>query len=278
MAAPSFAQIQSFTQVENQLEQAALDEFMEYVHDGMTFDELTEIAAQIAGKYAMFGCELGAQWYDLCSELAGVNAEPAYVNPPTWEELADRAIAAAEAHPELPPEHVLGEFLQNVVAGSVRDTGDANLQRDYERGLCAGKWSRVPVGETCAWCLMLASQGAWYKSQESALGKRAGHYHNRCDCVAVFHSDPDQIYGYKDLFKYKEMYYDADNRRQAAASGRDPYPDDLAQRIKDAEAAHEALEDEKERKAAARGEKYKRVPWTQYNEDLILMRDMYGLK
>lgn len=268
MAAPNFAQIQSFNQVDGQLQQAALDEFMDSVYQGMTYDELIELASQLAGKYAMFGCELGAQWYDLCTELAGIQAEPAYVNPPTYEELAERAMKAAEQYPELPVEHVLGEFLQNVIESSIRDTGTSNLQRDYERGLCAGKWSRVPVGETCAWCLMLASQGAWYVSEESALGREAGHYHSHCDCKAVYHSDPEQIYGYKDLFRYKEMYYDADNRRQAAHSGRDPYPDDLAERIARAKSEHQARYDA--------GLTDKR--WTDYNEDLILMRDMFGLK
>lgn len=278
MAAPSFAQIQSFNQVDSQLQQAALDEFMDSVYQGMTYDELVELASQLAGKYAMFGCELGAQWYDLCTELAGIKAEPAYVEPPTLDELQDRAERAAEAYPDQPIEKILGDYLQEVIQSAIRDTGSANLQRDYERGLCAGRWSRVPVGETCAWCLMLASQGAWYKSKETALGTSPDHYHKKCNCTAVYHSDPEQIYGYKDLFRYKEMYYDADNRRQAAASGRDPYPDDLAQRIKDAKTAHEAREDRREREARARGEDYKRVPWTQYNEDLILMRDMYGLK
>lgn len=268
MAAPSFAQIQSFAQVDNQLQQAALDEFMDDYYEGMPYEDMMELVTRLAGKYSMYGCELGAQWYDLCTELAGIQAEPAYTNPPGYDELAERAMAAASAHPELPPSHVLGEFLQNVVSNSIRDTGSANLHRDYERGLCSGKWSRVPVGDTCAWCLMLASQGAWYVSEESALGAESGHYHNHCDCRAVYHSDPDQIYGYKNLFKYKEMYYDADNRRQAAASGRDPYDEDLERRIALAKAEHQARYDQ--------GLTDK--PWTQYNEDLILMREMYGLK
>lgn len=278
MAAPSFAQIQSFNQVDSQLQQAALDEFMDDFYEGMPYEDVMELATRLAGKYAMFGCELGAQWYDLCTELAGIQAEPAYVEPPTLDELQDRAERAAEAYPDQPIEKILGDYLQEVIQSAIRDTGSANLQRDYERGLCAGRWSRVPVGETCAWCLMLASQGAWYKSQETALGTSPDHYHKKCNCTAVYHSDPDQIYGYKDLFRYKKMYYDADNRRRAADDGRDPYPDDLKERIDRAQQEHYVRELNREQAARERGEEYDIVPWTVYNEDLILMREMYGLK
>ena len=110
---------------------------------------------------------------------------------------------------------------------------------------------------------MLASQGAWYVSEESALGKEAGHYHDDCDCVAVYHADPESIRGYSDrLFKYKEMYYDAENTLDSG-----DMPEELKQRIAVARAAHKAAYDA--------GETDK--DWTRYNEDMIIMRYKYGL-
>lgn len=44
------------------------------------------------------------------------------------------------------------------------------------------RYARVPTGsKTCAWCMMLASKGAMYYSEDTA---KAGN-HNNCDCVFV---------------------------------------------------------------------------------------------
>lgn len=44
------------------------------------------------------------------------------------------------------------------------------------------RYARVPTGsKTCAWCMMLASRGAMYYSEDTA---KAGN-HNNCDCVFV---------------------------------------------------------------------------------------------
>ena len=272
MATPNYEQIQSYGYVSEQLRQAAIDELLGEMYDGITPQEIVDKATRIAAKYKMLGAELGAQWYDLCTELAGINADPAQVQPVDSDSVKDRAAAYADhATPET-VQNVFIQFLQNEINESIRTTGTDNLWRDYKRGLTPGKWARVPVGDTCAFCLMLASQGAWYLTKESALGKYAGHYHDGCDCIAVYHADPESIAGYGNLAKYKRMYYDADNTRRANASGREKYSDDLKDRINSAKIKHELRNVD----LAQRGED--EIPWTKYNEDLIVMRYKYGLK
>lgn len=278
MAAPNYEQIQSFGNVTDQLRQAAVDEFMEYVYDGMSIEEVIDAASTVAAKYSYLGCELGAQWYDLCSELAGVDAEPAELPEVDSEAIKSRTRDAFEKSQQPTVQGVFNDFMQNIINDSVRKTGSANLWRDYERGIAGGRWCRVPVGDTCAWCMMLASQGAWYVSEESALGSSPDHYHEGCDCKAVYHADAESIQGYSDLAKYKKMYYDADNDRRANASGREKYPEELSDRVKAAKARHELLEEKKQLEAEERGEDYKKRPWTVYNEDMIVMRYKYGLK
>lgn len=279
MATPNYEQIQSFGNVTSQLKQAAVDEFLEYVYEGMSVDELTEAATAVAEKYGMLGYELGAQWYDLCTELSGIDADPAELPEMDADAVAGRAKSAIANAPEgSSAGDVFKYFLQNEVQNSIRVTGSANLWRDYERGLAGGRWARVPVGETCAWCLMLASQGAWYVSEQSALGAEAGHYHDGCDCIAVYHADPDSISGYRSLRRYKSMYYEADNLRRANSSNREPYPEELQERVTRAKDRHAKLEEQKYQAALERGEDYKKAPWTVYNEDLIVMRYKYGLK
>lgn len=57
-----------------------------------------------------------------------------------------------------------------------RDTLMFNTKRDPANP----RFARIPVGDTCAWCLMLGSRGAIYRSAESAGA--AKDYHFKCDC------------------------------------------------------------------------------------------------
>lgn len=269
MSSPSYDQVLGFANLTEQLKQAAIDEFSEYVHEGMTVDDVVDAATEVAVKFSYLGYELGAQWYDLCSQLAGLDVDAADMPDVDADGVRGRARSLAEKSPD---QSLLGDvfnyFIQNEVQNSIRMTGDANLWRDYERGMAGGKWARVPVGDTCAWCLMLASQGAWYVSKESAMGATPDHYHDGCNCVAVYHADPESIAGYKNLPKYKSMYYEADNMRIANATGKRPYDDELQQRIDAARAAHDARFEA--------GETDQR--WASSNETLIVMRYVNGLK
>lgn len=51
------------------------------------------------------------------------------------------------------------------------------------------RYRRIPQGiETCDFCLMLASRGAVYITEESAMGSSAddvNHVHRNCDCIVV---------------------------------------------------------------------------------------------
>lgn len=277
MATPNYEQIQSFGHVTAQLHEAAVDEFTSELYDGMSTDEVLEQAVRIAEKYSMLGAELGAQWYDLCTELAGIEAEPALVSEPDVDRITARANNTLNTATGTLSD-AFNYYLQNVINESIRTTGTANLWRDYERGLTGGRWARVPVGDTCAWCLMLASQGAWYLTEESALSKHGAKFHDGCNCIAVYHATPESIRGYDKLPRYKEMYYEADNMRRANANGKEPYSEELEERIANAKSRHEQLEEKKALEAEALGQKYTKNPWTKYNEDMILMRYKFGLK
>lgn len=64
------------------------------------------------------------------------------------------------------------------------------------------RYARVPTGaETCDFCLMLASRGFVYRSEETADG---GHYHANCDCRAVPSFAKDTVEGYDTEALYEE--------------------------------------------------------------------------
>src|SRR5690606_16612234 len=88
---------------------------------------------------------------------------------------------------------------------------DAVIDSSAAAGL---RWARVPVGKTCAFCLMLASRGFDYVSRDSAGGEaRKFHAHDDCQVVP---DDGDPPAGYDPDALY-EQYQAA---RDAAGSGR----------------------------------------------------------
>lgn len=57
------------------------------------------------------------------------------------------------------------------------------------------RYARVPFGNSCAFCLMLASRGFVYHSTTSA-GEDKGHYHSNCHCKIVAGKEGTEIEGY----------------------------------------------------------------------------------
>ena len=269
MAAPSYAQVKAFSEVTSKLQDAAVSEFLERIDSDMAVEEIMEQAREVAYKYRTLGSELGAQWYDLCAEIAGVEVDAADLDSIDEAALAKRAanVAKSDAAKANPVESFKA-FLQAQITDEIRTTGMRNLDRDYGRGVKGARWARVPVGETCAWCLMLASNGTWYLTEESALRSRhGGKFHEHCNCVAVYYANAEDISGYSGIYRYKQMYYEADNIRQANESGKDPYPEEFAKEVEDARKRH--------------NERYEKgevdEPWQNANEDAMIMRRKYGL-
>lgn len=57
------------------------------------------------------------------------------------------------------------------------------------------RYARVPFGNSCAFCLMLASRGFVYHSATTA-GEDKGHYHSNCHCKIVAGKEGTEIEGY----------------------------------------------------------------------------------
>lgn len=70
-------------------------------------------------------------------------------------------------------------------------------------------YARVPSGaETCAFCLMLVSRGAVYKTRDGALFRdgTSEPYHNRCDCVVVPVFNEDDWPGRESYLEAEALY------------------------------------------------------------------------
>lgn len=83
-----------------------------------------------------------------------------------------------------------------------------NTRRAYANGAGKARYARVPVGvTTCAFCVLLASRGFVYISEETALYKENGdRFHDCCDCEVVpSFSSEAEIIGYS-ADEYLEQY------------------------------------------------------------------------
>ena len=238
-------------------------------------EQLREIIEGIVNYYGLASSELGAQWYEYCRALSVGGTYTATVEAPN----ASTAIAAANREIDKlfdgkVDSNKLVMLLHDVVADQVfnqsREIVITNIMEDG--GVKNGGYARVPVGDTCAFCIMLASRGFVYTSEKSATRTKLGEkYHENCNCIAVPFHESSTIPGYQDkLHKYEQMYFDADNKRRSG-----DIHDELKANIRETKKRHN-----EEHEAYLRGDNPNgpREPWRSYNEITMIMRwDNEGL-
>ena len=74
------------------------------------------------------------------------------------------------------------EALTRVVTITDRNVANQGHETIYQSGIAdprQPKFARVPVGDTCAWCRLMASRGAVFRTEATAKFRRS---HAKCDC------------------------------------------------------------------------------------------------
>lgn len=161
-------------------------------------DTLIAYAHALVTKYGEGSAELACQMYDALAAAARAGvpaAEPA--EPASYGEIA-RMVQATKASP---PQMQRG--VRRLVKRAGADTTLKNALRD------GAEFAWVPQGDTCAFCLTLASRG-WQKASQAAIkGGHAEHIHANCDCeYAIRFDGASTVAGY-DPEKYLKQYRDA---------------------------------------------------------------------
>ena len=161
-------------------------------------DTLIAYAHALVTKYGEGSAELACQMYDALAAAARAGvpaAEPA--EPASHGEIA-RMVQATKASPPQMQRRV-----SRLVKRAGADTTLKNALRD------GAEFAWVPQGDTCAFCLTLASRG-WQKASQAAIkGGHAEHIHANCDCeYAIRFDGASTVAGY-DPEKYLKQYRDA---------------------------------------------------------------------
>ena len=100
------------------------------------------------------------------------------------------------------------EIVSGAVGRLVKRTGvDTTMQNALRDGAW---WAWIPRGETCAFCIMLASNGWQPASKKAIKNGHAEHIHANCDCTYAVKFDPfSDVEGY-DPQEYEDMYNSAE--------------------------------------------------------------------
>lgn len=229
----------------SRLNQKAGQLMREYIdaHGTADTDDLVAYSYGLVTKYGEGSAELACQMYEALAEAQGVHvpaAEPAATA--SYGEVARMVSATKDQNPA---------NLSNGVSRLVKRAGaDTTLKNAIRDG---AEWAWVPHGDTCPFCITLASNG-WKKASQKLLkGGHAEHIHANCDCefavrfrsdTTVAGYDPDKYYRqYReaggDINKMRRIDYAANRERinaqkRAAYAARKAYTNQAASAILDA--------------------------------------------
>lgn len=163
-----------------------------------------DYAYALSTKYSEGTSALSCEMYDAvaaASKAPVPAAEPA--ETPTYGEVAKAVNGTLKQSrsPELP-----GRAIGRLVKRTGVDTTMKNAIRD------GAEWAWIPHGDTCAFCMMLASRG-WQRASKKAMkGGHAEHIHANCDCTYAIRFGRDTEYAGYDPDKYLEAFNEAEGR------------------------------------------------------------------
>lgn len=160
-------------------------------------EALIDYANALVSKYGEASATLACQLYDELAEIQKANvplAEPATI--------ANRnEVAGAIVKTRGKEQATMA--VERLVKLSASDTILKNAKRDH------AEWAWVSRGDTCPFCITLASQGWMPASKAIMRGNHAEHIHAHCDCeFAIRFDGKSSVEGY-DPEKYLKMYEDA---------------------------------------------------------------------
>lgn len=172
-------------------------------YESIPAEDVITYATALAQTYGEASGALAAEMYDAIAELSNAIVPPAEIAElPTYGETAKAVQGAAKT--SMDPEYI-GSAVYRLVKQVSADTTINNAKRD------GAEIAWIPHGDTCAFCITLASRG-WEPASNAMLNLdgKAAHIHGNCDCTygVRFNSDT-QVRGY-DPNKYLRMYQNAD--------------------------------------------------------------------
>lgn len=172
-----------------------------YPTDQNRINALLDYAYGISTKYGEAATALACEMYDGIAAASGVilpAAVPAATA--TMEEVAVTVVGTGKTGNN--------EIISSAVGRLVKRAGVDTMMNNAIRD--GAEWAWIPAGDTCAFCIALASRGWQTASRKALRNGHAEHIHSNCDCTyAVRFNERTNVAGY-DPDRYYELYANAD--------------------------------------------------------------------
>ena len=209
----SLAEWSKYRDLLAKLSQTAADEFRDAIWGangrwhgvglgGIPREEVIEYAYALVTKYGEGSAELACQMYDAMAEVSKVKVAPAI--PAETASINDVGKAINGTIKVSQNADYIASTVGRLVKQASQDTTLQNALRD------GAEFAWIPSGDTCPFCLMLASNG-WQRASKKAIkGGHAEHIHANCKCVyAIRFDERTNVAGYHPE-KYLEEYQSAE--------------------------------------------------------------------
>lgn len=202
----------------SRISQKAADLMQSWVQkNGLENDKaLLDYAYALSQHYGQAIGALSCRMYEATAAAQGATVPTAEMaGLPEYGEVAK----AVKGTQKKSPNNIPG-----TIARLVKQVGADTTLKNAERDGAQFAW--VPHGDTCAFCVTLASRGWQYMSKSALRNGHAEHIHAHCDCeYAVRFDGKSTVAGY-DPDKYLEEYYDSNGdinkmRRKRYAQNKD---------------------------------------------------------
>lgn len=198
-----------YTQKMSAVNKKATDKVKEWIEKYPNFDfedpqhisALVEYSYAISTKYGEAAASLACEMYDSVAEASGLLLDPAVpAATPVYKEVEGTVKGVTSVTHD-------AEAIAATTGKFVKRTGaDTTIQNGLRDG---AEFAWIPDGETCAFCLELASRGWQSASKDLVKRGHVEHIHPNCDCQFAIRFNPRTTYSGYDPEKYKKMYYDA---------------------------------------------------------------------
>lgn len=189
----------------SKINKASADAMLDYMNvNGIeNVEDLIDYGYKVVGFYGNASAAQAAAMYDILADLEGARVPPAVLA--TNPEYGDVAKAINGTLKTSQNYNMLSGAVSRLVKQVGQDTLLNNALRD------GAQWAWIPNGDTCAFCLTLASRG-WQNASKKALKNgHAEHIHANCDCSYCVRFSPNvDVKGYNNGEKYLKMYRNAE--------------------------------------------------------------------
>lgn len=188
----------------SELDKAAGDQMLRWIQRYGFEDTqaLLDFAYSLVTKYGEGSATLAAEMYDAIAQMQHAAVEVAV--PAATATYGETAAAIRGTMKISENADMVAATTGRLVKQAGADTMVQNAKRD------GAYFAWIPSGDTCPFCLMLASNGWQKASKRTIKGDHADHIHAHCNCTFAIRFDNSlEVEGY-DPEKYKARYDEAE--------------------------------------------------------------------